>query len=59
MKSVKVGLIGLGTIGVGMVRILQKNASCISDRLGASVAITKIADLDITTDRGIEIDPKL
>jgi len=59
MKSVKVGLIGLGTIGVGVVKILQKNGTCISARLGASVELTKIADLDITTDRGIEIDRKL
>ena len=59
MKSVKVGLIGFGTIGVGMIRILQQNGTCISDRLGASVEILKIADLDITTDRGIKVDKKL
>ena len=59
MKSVKVGLIGLGTIGTGMIRILQQNGTCISDRLGASVEIAKIADLDITTDRGIKVDKKL
>ncbi len=59
MKSVKVGLIGFGTIGTGMIRILQQNGTCISDRLGALVEIVKIADLDITTDRGIEVDRKL
>ena len=59
MKSVKVGLIGFGTIGAGVIRILQQNGTCVSDRLGASVEIVKIADLDITTDRGIKVDKKL
>ena len=59
MKSVRVGLIGFGIIGSGMVKILQDNQSIISDRLGASIDVVKIADLDITTDRGVKVDPAL
>jgi homoserine dehydrogenase len=55
MKSIKVGLIGFGTIGCGVVRILQDNQEIIKDRLGASVDVIKIADLDITTDRGVKV----
>jgi homoserine dehydrogenase len=55
MKSVKVGLIGFGTIGCGVVKILQDNQKIIQDRLGASVEVIKIADLDITTDRGVKV----
>ena len=56
MKSVKVGLIGFGTIGRGMVKILQDNQSQIQNRLGAALELVKIADLDITTDRGVKVD---
>jgi homoserine dehydrogenase len=56
MKSIKVGLIGFGTIGSGMVKILQDNQKIIKDRLGASVDVIKIADLDITTDRGVKVE---
>jgi homoserine dehydrogenase len=59
MKSIKVGMIGFGTIGCGVVKILQDNQNIIKDRLGASVEVIKIADLDITTDRGVKVDPGL
>ncbi|MDA0691976.1 MAG: homoserine dehydrogenase [Nitrospinae bacterium] len=56
MKNVKLGLIGFGTIGAGVVKILSSNADVIQKRLGASVQIAKIADLDITTDRGVPVE---
>jgi homoserine dehydrogenase len=56
MKNVKLGLIGFGTIGAGVVKILSSNADVIQERLGASVQIAKIADLDITTDRGVLVE---
>ncbi|GJL78075.1 MAG: homoserine dehydrogenase [Nitrospinaceae bacterium] len=55
MKNVKIGVIGFGTIGAGVVKILNSNAEVIQERLGATVQITKIADLDITTDRGVQV----
>lgn len=58
MKSVKVGLIGFGTIGAGVAQILDQNKKNISDRLGATLELVKIADLDITTDRGVKVDPQ-
>ncbi len=57
MKSIKVGLIGFGTIGSGVVRILQNNQRIIQARLGASVDVVKIADLDITSYRGVKVEP--
>ena len=59
MKSIKVGLIGFGTIGCGVVKILQDNQNIIKDRLGTSVEVVKIVDLDITTDRGVKVAPGL
>lgn len=59
MKSIKVGLIGFGIIGTGVVRVLSDNGDIIRKRLGASVDLVKIADLDIVTDRGVPVDRSL
>ncbi len=56
MDIVKVGLIGFGVIGSGVVKILTSHAEVIKQRLGASVQMVKIADLDIETDRGVAVD---
>ncbi|HKJ04854.1 MAG TPA: homoserine dehydrogenase [Geopsychrobacteraceae bacterium] len=53
MDSIKVGLLGFGTIGTGVVRVFEQNSFLISQRLGKRLELAKIADLDITTDRGI------
>lgn len=53
MDSIKVGLLGFGTIGTGVARVFEQNSSLISQRLGKQLELAKIADLDITTDRGI------
>ena len=59
MRKINVGIIGFGTIGSGVVKILQDNCNSIRRRLGATIEIVKIADLDLTTDRGVKIDQKL
>jgi homoserine dehydrogenase len=57
MKMVKVGMIGFGTIGAGVAKILADNSEIIRQRLGAGVELVKVADLDITTDRGVKLGP--
>ncbi len=59
MKEIKVGLIGFGTVGTGVVKILQKNSRLIEKRLGARIRIKRIADIDINRDRGIKLKPGL
>lgn len=54
-KSVNVGIIGFGTVGSGTARILLENASIISKRAGFDVVLKKIADRDITRDRGFKV----
>jgi len=54
-KVINLGLIGFGTIGAGVVRLLQKNGGLIAERLGAEIRLKKIADLDITTSRGVDL----
>jgi len=52
---VGVGLIGLGTIGVGVAKVLSTNAGVIEKRLGFPLRLVRIADLDTETDRGIDL----
>ncbi len=54
-KAVKVGLIGFGTVGTGVVKILQMNADLITKRVGVPVSLVRIVDLDVTTDRGVSV----
>jgi homoserine dehydrogenase len=54
-RSVGVGLIGLGTIGTGVVKVLQRNADVIQQRLGFSLRLVRVADLDLETDRGVDL----
>jgi homoserine dehydrogenase len=59
MKEIRIGLLGFGTIGTGVVKIFQDNARLIEERLGARLVLARIADLDITTDRGVSVDADL
>jgi len=59
MPKIKIGIIGLGTIGSGVVKILETNRDVIKKRLGAEIEVVKIADLDITTDRGMKVDQSI
>ena len=57
MKEIKVGLIGFGTVGSGVGRILQKNSRLIEKRMGAKLVLKRIADIDLKTDRGVKLSP--
>ncbi|MCK5826834.1 MAG: homoserine dehydrogenase, partial [Desulfuromusa sp.] len=56
MRAIKFGLLGFGTIGTGVVRNFQQNGAIIEKRLGSKLELVKIADLDIETDRGVELE---
>jgi len=54
MKSrIGVGIIGFGTVGVGTAKVLLDNAALIRRRVGVPVELIRIADLDVTRDRGM------
>lgn len=57
MREIKVGLIGFGTVGTGVVTILQKNSKLIERRMGARLILKRIADIDLKTDRGVKLKP--
>jgi homoserine dehydrogenase len=55
MKTISLGLIGFGTIGSGVVKLLQDNGALIEKRLGARLVLKRIADLDIKTPRVVSV----
>ncbi|AHV98543.1 homoserine dehydrogenase [Paenibacillus sabinae] len=57
MKPVKVGLLGLGTVGTGVVRIVQGNQEDLSSQVGSPIYIERIAVKSADKPRSIEIDP--
>ena len=46
MKSIQVGLLGIGTVGSGVFNVLQRNQSEIVRRAGRGIEIAMVADLD-------------
>ncbi|MES2242609.1 MAG: homoserine dehydrogenase [Pseudomonadota bacterium] len=48
MKPIKVGLLGMGTVGSGVFTVLKRNQEEIFRRAGRSIEIAMVADLDTT-----------
>ena len=58
MRSrIGVGIVGFGTVGTGVATILLHNAALISRRVGVPIELIRVADLDITRDRGLRLNP--
>jgi len=57
MKDIyNIGLIGFGTIGAGVVETFNRNLDLMEQKVGTNIKLKKVVDLDIETDRGVEID---
>lgn len=59
MNQTRVGIIGWGTIGSGTAKILIEEQDLIKQKLGWPLVLAKIADLDITTPRPVQVDSEL
>jgi len=56
MRTIQVGLLGCGTVGTGVARILIENKDLILSRVGAVLNLKFVADIDQKTDRGLLLD---
>jgi homoserine dehydrogenase len=60
MKKINVGLIGFGTVGSGVVKILREKKAFLSEKIGLEINIKKICDKDISTKRrNVSVDKSL
>ncbi|WP_240414353.1 homoserine dehydrogenase [Paenibacillus periandrae] len=59
MKSIQVGLLGLGTVGTGVVRIIKGHQQDLMSQTGASIEISKILVQDKSKLRDIEVSSEL
>jgi homoserine dehydrogenase len=59
MKEIGIAVLGFGTVGAGVVETLQKNGGVLAERLGLRLVLRGVADLDLTTDRGVRVDSAL
>jgi homoserine dehydrogenase len=53
MKSIQVGLLGIGTVGSGVFNVLQRNQDEIARRAGRGIRIHTVADLDAVRAKSI------
>lgn len=58
MKPIKVGLLGLGTVGTGVVRIVEGNQEDLSSQVGSPIVIEKISVKNTEKARSIAVDPE-
>jgi homoserine dehydrogenase len=56
LKPVNIGLLGLGTVGSGTLRVLARNAEEITRRAGRGIRVTHASARDLSKPRGIGLD---
>ncbi|MFK9089883.1 homoserine dehydrogenase [Bacillus salipaludis] len=59
MKAISIGLLGLGTVGSGVVKIIENHQDKLIHQVGCPVVIKKILVQDLHKSRPVEIDTKL
>src|SRR4051812_5919809 len=60
MKPIKVGLLGLGTVGSGVVRIVEKHQNDLQQQVGSPIIIEKVLVQDRQKNRDVNVElPKL
>lgn len=53
--EVRLGLMGLGTVGTGVVRLLQRNRRSIEEKLGRRLRLVSVADRDLGRGEGVDL----
>ena len=54
-SPLRLGIAGLGTVGVGIVRIVQKNAELLAARSGREIEIVAVSARSRDKDRGVDL----
>ena len=56
-EPLKIALAGLGTVGVGVIRLVEANKALIERRAGRPIVITVVSARDRTRARGVDLSP--
>lgn len=58
-RTLRIGLLGCGTVGSGVATILHREAEDLAVRTGAHLTITRVAVRDVDRDRGLPLPPEI
>ncbi|MGC1812306.1 MAG: homoserine dehydrogenase, partial [Candidatus Binataceae bacterium] len=59
MKPIRIALLGCGTVGGGVVKLLRTNAAAYAHKLGAPLELAGVADRSLKPDRALGLTSKL
>lgn len=59
MEAISIGLLGLGTVGSGVVQIIKNHQDKLIHQVGCPVVIKKILVQDVHKSRPVHVDPNL
>lgn len=54
-QALRLGIAGLGTVGVGVVKIIRRHADLLQARTGRPIEITAVSARDASKDRGVNL----
>lgn len=59
MNEISIGLLGLGTVGSGVVQIIEDHQEKLMYQVGCPIKVKKILVKSLTKERSIEVDPSI
>ncbi|MEI4829736.1 homoserine dehydrogenase [Bacillus sp. FJAT-53711] len=59
MNEIRVGLLGLGTVGSGVVRIIEDHQDRLAHQIGCPVKVTKVLVQNVEKEREVQVTPTL
>ena len=57
--AIKIGLLGMGTVGTGVIKVLEKNSKDIETKVGRKIELGAVLVRNLHKKRGVEIKPGL
>lgn len=55
MEIINIGILGYGIVGTGVAKLLKEKKQLLESRIGAVLNLKTIADIDTTTERGLDL----
>ena len=54
-RPVRVGVLGCGTVGSALIKLIHDDADAIRDRTGVELVVTRVAVRNLSSERGVEL----